>query len=294
MLTSFRRRSGTVPSSRGSKSHIFPATLSPRMASRGKDRGLYKPRCDRFVIFLVHYNSSQLLKSISIQYIPVSLLWLEITTMRQTLLSFAWVSAVAGLNSNHSCSKLPIVDLGYQTHQAISFNVTKATNCPIGEVKKSANSLFIQEVFKTFNFSNIPYAEPPVGSLRFRPPVAPMRRQNGVQNGQEGKVCHQANPFWLGIGLQFLQSYATGNLPFNYSRVESQLQDLPPPVADGRSTEDCLVLDVLVSEATMNQKHPRRRAPVLVWIFVSTCMPLNSGFSQLWLLHQVTKYQQRK
>ena len=72
-------------------------------------------------------------------------------------------------------SALPVVDLGYEVHQAISLNQTG----------------------QTYNFSNIRFAQPPVGDLRWAAPVSPSGRNSSVTTGPAiGPICPQAAPAW--------------------------------------------------------------------------------------------------
>lgn len=133
-----------------------------------------------------------------------------------------------------------------------------------------------KETHKNYNFTNIPFAEPPLGPLRFSAPIPPKGRKSGIQDGSVGKVCPQANPDWLGMGTLFTTAYATNQLPFNVTQAAETLSQLPPPPPDGRITEDCLVLDVLVPQKVFdaraihkNDDKATKGAPVLVYIYVS-------------------------
>ena len=142
-----------------------------------------------------------------------------------------------------SASKLPIVDLGYELHQASSF-IVSAFNCnPI-----SLFPNYIQSEAGLYNFSNIRYAEPPVGELRFRASVPPRNRSKIIDQGKIGRVCPQASPGWL--------TFASGLANSSSS----------PP--DPRLSEDCLFLDIIVPQKVFEQAAPHRLplAPVLVWI----------------------------
>ncbi|RFU25191.1 hypothetical protein B7463_g11146, partial [Scytalidium lignicola] len=134
---------------------------------------------------------------------------------------------------------LPTVDLGYATHQA-TINTTG----------------------QYYNFSNIRYAEPPLGNLRFRAPVAPITRNRTINTGQESTICPQANPAWLLIAEQYLSGVPVATL-LNESNSPASSAQIPPP-APGTS-EDCLFLDVFVPEDVFNKPHAE--APVLVWIY---------------------------
>ncbi|KIX97854.1 uncharacterized protein Z520_06632 [Fonsecaea multimorphosa CBS 102226] len=151
---------------------------------------------------------------------------------------------------------LPQVDLGYEIHRAIGFNQTG----------------------QTYNFSNIRYAQPPIGDLRFAAPVPPTGRNNVVQNGSVDRICPQALPAWYPISAEFVQDLIAGNASsFNLTQAEEQLQialqNAKPAPPDPRTTEDCLFLDVIVPKKVFDGSKSRIRrrqnsgAAVVVWIY---------------------------
>ncbi|MCJ1395754.1 hypothetical protein MMC18_008640 [Xylographa bjoerkii] len=155
--------------------------------------------------------------------------------------------AFGALGSPVSSSALPTVNLGYEQHQAISFNSTGGF----------------------YNFSNIRYAQPPVGELRFAAPVAVTGNSSTVNNGSVGVVCAQVDPAWLVIAEEFIPAYLTGQ-PFNLSAAEAALLNSsgPAPAPDPRTTEDCLFLDVYSPAKVFdNAQIERAGAPVMVWIY---------------------------
>lgn len=172
------------------------------------------------------------------------------------MLPRAFNTAVAGaalfsrLALSQSPSALPIVDLGYELHQASLFNSTGSF----------------------YNFSNIRYAQPPVGDLRFRAPVPPQGRNTTVDNGSMGRICPQANAAWELIATVFDPDYLEGK-PFNLSASETSLASKSGslPSLDPRTTEDCLFLDVVVPQnilkSASNSTSLTSGAPVLVWIY---------------------------
>ena len=98
-----------------------------------------------------------------------------------------------------------------------------------------------------WNFSNIRYAAPPTGQLRFLPPTDPLY-ESGVNNGSVGYICPQAPPGW------FTQANADlGNL----SKV------IPPGTSSQSQSEDCLFLDVIVPKKVYENRS-KRLVPVLV------------------------------
>jgi carboxylesterase type B len=123
-----------------------------------------------------------------------------------------------------------------------------------------------------YNFSNIRYAQPPVGTLRFRAPLPPTGRKTTVDNGSVGRICPQANPAWELIAADFVPDYLEG-IPFNASAASagsSNMTGMLPP-QDPRTTEDCLFLDVVVPETIFKgaskNANDTSGAPVLVWIY---------------------------
>ncbi|KAJ5414796.1 hypothetical protein N7509_001423 [Penicillium cosmopolitanum] len=147
-------------------------------------------------------------------------------------------------------ASLPVVDLGYERHKAISFN--------------SSHGLY--------NFSNIRYAAPPTGDLRFREPVLPAWNRDQIQNGSVGRICPQSIPMWETIEQTFLLSYLynkTFTLSTNISSYSYE-----PAAQDPRTTEDCLFLDVVVPKKVFDRTMKRKAshlgkglAPVVVWIY---------------------------
>ncbi|KAG9961871.1 carboxylesterase family protein-like protein, partial [Aureobasidium melanogenum] len=156
------------------------------------------------------------------------------------------LSAAVSAQNSSSCKPLPIVDLGYARQQASSFNVTGGY----------------------YNFSNIRYAAPPVGDLRFAAPQAPAVNRSEVQTGSVNRICPQANPAWDAIAAQWIPEYLLDNKTsfsmsdFNLSTSNSNSS--AATVTDPSETEDCLFLDVMVPEAIFNSNEQH---PVLVWIY---------------------------
>ncbi|KAH8759431.1 acetylcholinesterase precursor [Diaporthe sp. PMI_573] len=118
-------------------------------------------------------------------------------------------------------TKGPVVDLDYALH------APQVTTSP--------------DERKYYNFSNIRYAAPPVGPLRFQLPQDPVNnRSAGVQDGTYGKICPQ--------------SYTPWQNPKFVTAAPGELE-----------SEDCLFLDVVVPESVWDQRCNSSR-PVMVWI----------------------------
>ncbi|KAI9861152.1 MAG: hypothetical protein M1824_002650 [Vezdaea acicularis] len=158
-----------------------------------------------------------------------------------------FVVAVAQSSSN---STPPIVDLGYGLYQA-------TTNAKGGY----------------YNFSNIRYAQPPVGDLRFAAPVPPLTNRSTVNDGQTGGSCYQANPAWIQTETEFLTQYLTGQNVSNYTSLPANGSYPVPngggklPPVDPQSSEDCLFLDVIVPQNVFNPNCSSGGVAVMVWIY---------------------------
>ncbi|KAH8886626.1 alpha/beta-hydrolase [Thozetella sp. PMI_491] len=124
---------------------------------------------------------------------------------------------------------IPTVDLGYEIH-------TAATGVSDG--------LYI--------FSNIPYADQPVGALRFSAPVLPTGKSSHTNNGSTNVICMQA------ASKQLLEQKAA-----LYGISLEEITALLYGAA--AQTEACLALDVYVPESVFNNRSISK-VPVLVWI----------------------------
>ncbi|KAI0131822.1 Alpha/Beta hydrolase protein [Xylariales sp. AK1849] len=140
---------------------------------------------------------------------------------------------------NRAAGELPVVDLGYAIHQPSFHNISG----------------------QYYNFSNIRYAAPPLGSLRFTAPEPPLySRDLGIQDGTVGYNCPQSMAAWV-FSMDEYGNHInqTGNITY----------EIPPHGAD--ENEDCLFLDVLVPEAVLSNagssRGSKRGASVLVWIY---------------------------
>ncbi|KAH6654298.1 Alpha/Beta hydrolase protein [Truncatella angustata] len=124
----------------------------------------------------------------------------------------------------------PVVDLGYEQHSS-SINSTG----------------------NYYLFSNIPYAQQPIGDLRFREPILPAGTNSTVNSGSTSNIeCMQAYPEWI---IE-LQAAANG---VDVATMAYLLYN------SGAQTESCLVLDIYVPTDIYNAGLVAA-APVLVWI----------------------------
>ncbi|EUC41839.1 hypothetical protein COCMIDRAFT_8509 [Bipolaris oryzae ATCC 44560] len=156
----------------------------------------------------------------------------------------AATAALLGAVYAQNSSSLPTVDLGYQVYRASGFN----------------------ETGNFYNFSNIRYAAPPVGELRWAPPQAPATNRSAINNGDESRICPQANGAWGATVTASLVAQALGRPPIPYVPSGANASAVVPP-RDPRESEDCLFLDVFVPEDVFESAGKGFGAPVLVWIY---------------------------
>ncbi|KAI2469042.1 alpha/beta-hydrolase [Annulohypoxylon bovei var. microspora] len=157
--------------------------------------------------------------------------WFFLVTYASTL------SLALGRYGENLTDVLPTVDLGYEVHQ--------------GSVNTTGNY---------YTFSNIPYAEPPVGELRFQKPIPiadtgfQINNTKIVNNGYNGDavMCPQAYPQWV------------VNLTAERRGLDKDAMAASLNNPAGQ-TEACLVLDVYVP-ASIFMRGVGAEAPVLVWI----------------------------
>lgn len=156
----------------------------------------------------------------------------------QVLLSAALACSVCCVSVPTNGSALPIVDLGYELHQA-TFNASG----------------------QYYNFSNVRYAAPPVGDLRFAKPTSPTGFRV-FNNGSKAVTCNQVIPSW---GNTTAAWEANGTAAFNISAGyhPPNITTLPAnsDVQPG-ATEDCLFLDLMVPKAIFDSAGNDSGAPV--------------------------------
>jgi hypothetical protein len=204
-------------------------------------------------------------KSLRITSIISATLFLQCTGRITMLARLALIAALLLASSttaspvSQGTDRLPIVDLGYEVHQALSYN----------------------DSFNFYTFSNIPFAQPPVGDLRFAAPKPPLRNEDRTpKNGSGLRICPQATAGYGDITLNFYLNYTVLQAGVLTGRVNASvagaLLDNIPLANDGVTppfpaalyqpevgeSEDCLYLDVLVPRNVLEGRR-KAKAPVL-------------------------------
>ena len=112
-----------------------------------------------------------------------------------------------------------------------------------------------------YSFKNIPYAQPPVGDLRFRHPIPLVTVNRTVNDGSNPRVCYQGSGPWFQYSVPLVtQTIMDGGIT------------IPPAGPSGPVTgqsEDCLLLDVSVPKDVFDAQAAgalTNPIPVLVWI----------------------------
>ena len=137
----------------------------------------------------------------------------------------------------------------YPTYKAASFSHftlptagTASTNEPLVQI--DSGTLRGTDAGPVIAFRGIPYARPPVGELRWRPPEPPLPWQGVREALQPGSACTQRT---------------SGLAPFIAPMAKAYGSAFEQPSI--KSSEDCLYLDVWVPEWPV-----KRALPVMVWL----------------------------
>ena len=90
-----------------------------------------------------------------------------------------------------------------------------------------------------------------------------------MNKGDVERICPQASPAWTLTAAKFVPGYLSRK--FNLTAADLALSESaggPPPPPDPRTSEDCLLLDVVVPSTVFNKAKAAGKAdvPVLVWI----------------------------
>ncbi|KAH8895477.1 alpha/beta-hydrolase [Thozetella sp. PMI_491] len=153
---------------------------------------------------------------------------------KPTAISLLWaglaaLSASSPVAHASRADVTPSVDLGYEVHTGV-LNVTQ----------------------KYYLFSNVPYAEQPVGERRFKPSTLPLGSNSTVNDGSQLAICMQSAPEWLLAKNAALYNVTTDVVAKVLYNAAGQ-------------TEACLVLDIYVPQ-TVYDSRETSKAPVVVWI----------------------------
>ncbi|KAL8916037.1 MAG: hypothetical protein Q9172_006492 [Xanthocarpia lactea] len=121
----------------------------------------------------------------------------------------------------------------------------------------------LSENGKFVTFKNIPYAEPPIGELRFAEPLSILKRTEGVNYGLVENVCPQAQVGWAPKAMEFVKDFpnapaldkwtdpitAADYGPTQYPPKNARTKPVDPV------SEDCLTLDVVVPKSVWDSRN---------------------------------------
>ncbi|KAK5074253.1 hypothetical protein LTR64_006603 [Lithohypha guttulata] len=152
------------------------------------------------------------------------------------------------------------------------------TNLPVVELLYEKHRASPPQVFNQsfYNFSNIPYAQQPIGNLRFKAAksIEPIQGELPMNDGQKCVVCPQSQVGWVPHAQDFLKDYHE----FNKNLDQKWSYKITPKDnytwtenidAVQNMDEACLTLDVMVPKRIYDKRddwagYP---APVMVWFF---------------------------
>ena len=136
----------------------------------------------------------------------------------------------------------------------------------------------MKDTVSTFAFLNVRYGQPPVGNLRWAPPVPP-EFEPEVQQGEVDRICFQSQASFQVTTLgPWIEAYLSNNTESFYKKfpnlpapppIPANLTEFFPPLLPAE-TEDCLFLDVHVPREIFDHRENRTRkkkgSPVFLWV----------------------------
>ncbi|KAL8653528.1 MAG: hypothetical protein Q9226_003817 [Calogaya cf. arnoldii] len=133
----------------------------------------------------------------------------------------------------------------------------------------------VSESGKFLKFKNIPYAQPPVGHLRFSVPYPINPNDNKTVNyGWNDNVCSQAQVGWAPKAMEFMSDFSNTSALADWKDpiTEADYGPIQVPAKNGLLftthfkarinvakpvSEDCLTLDVMVPKTVWDRRHDR-------------------------------------
>lgn len=145
----------------------------------------------------------------------------------------------------------------------------------------------MKDTLSILTFSNIRYGQPPVGNLRWAPPVPP-KSEPKVQRGEVERICFQSQPSYAVTTLgPWIEAYLSNDTESFFKKypnpsalppIPANLTEFFPPLLPAEN-EDCLFLDVYVpkeifdkreypteEEKKTKKKYKKKGSPVFLWV----------------------------
>ncbi|CAK7222974.1 hypothetical protein SCUCBS95973_005017 [Sporothrix curviconia] len=153
---------------------------------------------------------------------------------------------------------LPLVSLVVSATSSSVVNEPRSTPLPILKLPyASYQASGYNSIEDIYTFSNIRYAAPPVGNLRWAKPAPPLKNTT-LQDGSYGHACVQA-------AVDHFNVVGSGNGYPLGAAVNQFISGIPVPRFN-TGDEDCLFLDVYVPGKALKSPSTAN-LPVVVWIY---------------------------
>ena len=120
-----------------------------------------------------------------------------------------------------------------------------------------------QDNKKFWNFSNIPFAKPPINELRFcaAEHIDAIEGDKPLNIGENSAICPQIQVGWVAPQVKFLADYYGGKGIDNWTQPieDYDYSPITPQNISKLASEDCLTLDVMVPKTTWNTRTTVKR-----------------------------------
>ncbi|KAL8756088.1 MAG: hypothetical protein Q9199_003187 [Rusavskia elegans] len=151
----------------------------------------------------------------------------------------------------------PVYPSRKAAHDLEEYQVQLETHVHAGKLSESG---------KFVKFKNIPYAEPPLGELRFAPPQHIFENNETVNYGWNENVCPQVQMGWAPKASEFLADFQDPPALANWTDPISAADYGPIQYPPKDASEDCLTLDVMVPKTVWDSRNENVVYKFIVWV----------------------------